>query len=308
MEIITICPVCKEKDLKFLFNAKDRHYNNKGDYSLNKCINCGVVFLNPMYDDTELMHFYPQSEYYAYHTDFENLVNEPNTLKSKLKKIFKTSKEYKELYSNPGNVLDIGCGNGFYINKLKNKGWKVKGVEPSKVASEIGNSIGLNIFNGSLIDAKYQDNEFDLIYSHHSFEHIYNPNETLVEINRVLKKDGKLFIGIPNFGGMNAKVWGRYWYYLGAPVHTFNYSPKNITLLLEKNKFKVEKINYVGSDTGIAGSISIFLNRKNGKMSDEGNSFLKHKFFFYFFSITGRIQNFFKMGDCMEIIAVKNIS
>jgi SAM-dependent methyltransferase len=301
MNKIVNCINCNSKEFKPFANVPDRHYGIKGNFTLDKCKNCGLVFLNPMPTEKELTAFYPQESYYSYHID----IFKKNPIKDFFKKLFLMDNSVKEpKFNKPGKILDIGCGNGWVLYQFKLKGWEVYGVEPSKIGSEIGNKAGLNIFNGELLSASFDNLKFDYVRSNHSFEHIHNPNEIINEIHRILKSNGKLLIGIPNINGINAKIFNKYWYYLGAPVHTFNYCEKTITEILNKNGFKIEKINYNSNWSGVLGSIQIYLNRKNQKISHDGFlvNFMPLRFLF---NVIAKTQNLFKVGDCIEIIAVK---
>lgn len=297
------CPNCESKAISKKYVTQDRHYGIKGDFTLYKCNHCKLVFLNPMFNENELAKFYPESDYYSYRVNFESESKE-HPVKTILKKIIYPERD-KMYLSRPGSILDIGCGNGWILYKFKKKGWNVAGVEPGKVAAEIGNKANLNIHNGTLLTANYASNQFDYIYSNHSFEHINNPNEVLAEMYKILKPDGKIMIGIPNYNGINSKIAKKYWYYLGAPVHTFNYSPQNIKQILAKHNFKVTSIKYVSTPIGILGSIQIYLNRKSGKKSDEGWVF-NSKILRMATKIISKIENVFKTGDCIEVYAIKN--
>jgi ubiquinone/menaquinone biosynthesis C-methylase UbiE len=202
-------------------------------------------------------------------------------------------------------MLDIGCGNGWFIFHMKNKGWEVHGVEPGLKAVETGRQMGLDI-NRNLLSTKFDADSFDYIRLNHSFEHIVNPDEILQEINRILKPSGKLFIGVPNINSLNAKIFREYWYYLGAPQHVYNYSDKTLPLLLQKYGFKIEKIFYNSWFIGMLGSFQIFLNRKSGKTSEQGFS-INFKPFQSMAGMISKLTNLFHAGDCIEIIAEKEL-
>jgi SAM-dependent methyltransferase len=302
MEKILECPNCSSSNIAEKYIVQDRHYGVKGDFNLSQCKQCKLVFLNPMFNDDELAKFYPEDDYYSYYVDF-GTKKKTSPIKELVKKIIYPIKE-EDRFATPGKVLDIGCGNGWVLYNFLKKGWQVAGVEPSKIAAEIGNKSNLNIHNGTLLSANYPTNEFDYVRSNHAFEHIYNPNEVLAEMHRVLKHDGKMMMGIPNYNGINSKIAKEYWYYLGVPVHTFNYSPKNITQMLAKHNFEVTSIKYVSSARGILGSIQVYLNRKNGKKSNEGSVFNSRTLFFIAKYIA-KLENLFNAGDCIEVFAVK---
>ena len=265
-----------------------------------KCCNCSLVFINPVPSTKELTNLYPEW-FYAYQP-YEKRLN--NAIKKMIRRIllFKESTSDPK-FDKPGRILDIGCGNGSFLNEMK--GWEKFGVEINAQAAKIGNDTGeMNIFAGDLIDAKYPSNFFDYIRSNHSFEHISNPNETLREIHRILKPDGKLLIGVPNINSLYARFFKKYWWFLGAPVHVFNYSDKTLKQMLKKHGFNINKLNYNSDCYGLVGSIQIYLNRNCGKLSEDG-VFVKSRIFRILAQLAARLCDLFNTGDSIEVIATK---
>jgi SAM-dependent methyltransferase len=188
---------------------------------------------------------------------------------------------------------------------MRDQGWRVDGVEISQAAAEVGrNMANLNIFSGGLTDARFPSNHFDYIRANHSFEHMCDPNETLNEIYRILKPGGRLLIGVPNQESLNSAVFGPYWWYRGAPVHPFTYSPSTLSRFLVKHGFNVNRVNYNSDYSGILGSLQIWANRNNGRRSTEGfliNSAPLKVICHWLAKIIDRLR----VGDAIEIIATK---
>ena len=294
------CINCGNDNFQNMYTTQDRHYGIKGDYTIVRCIQCDLHFLNPMPTPEFLDNAYPQT-YYSY----QDFYIKESFLHKIYNKFIVNMSTKDPVFKNPGTILDIGCGSGRFLYQMKLEGWKTFGVEISKSAADLGNKLeNLNIFNGEIIDAKFDAESFEYVRSNHSFEHIHNPLEVLAEIHKVLKKDGKLFIGVPNINSFNAYFFKKYWWYLGVPVHTYSYSVKTLSEILEKSGFVVENVNYNGDYSGILGSIQIFLNRKNGKLSEDG-FFVKNFICKAIFHQIANVLNFFKTGDAIEIICTK---
>lgn len=294
------CPLCQSSDIQLKYIAKDRHYGISGEYEIDICNACKLVFLNPMPTNEYLSSLYPET-YYSY----QDFFNDKKGISALLSKVLVNLDTKDPKFSHPGRMLDIGCGSGKFLYKMKQKGWEVYGVEISKNAADLGRNVAnLNIFSGEVIHANYPDNYFDYIRLNHSFEHINNPHETLTEIKRILKQDGKLMIGVPNINSLNAKIFKQYWYYLGAPVHTFNYSNKTLPLLLKKHDFKNIHVKYNSNYGGLLGSIQIYLNRNGNKKTDEGTLY-NNKLLRVITHQTANITDFFKLGDAIEVNATK---
>lgn len=101
---------------------------------------------------------------------------------------------------NAKTILDIGCGEGFSLQKIsENKiGEKLEGIDYSKDAIKIGKNLfpKLNLKQGSIYNLPYKNNAFDLVICTEVLEHLENPQKGLLEIKRVSKK--YMLLSIPN--------------------------------------------------------------------------------------------------------------
>jgi SAM-dependent methyltransferase len=201
--------------------------------------------------------------------------------------------------------LDVGCGSGWFLVKMRERGWDVRGVEPSAAAAELGRrEHNLDIFAGTLPEASFPAESFDYIRFNHSFEHVSDPNQVLAEVHRILRKDGKVMIGVPNRAGMNARLFGPYWWHLALPVHVFSYSTDTLRRMLEKHSFKIERIAYNTEKTGFMGSLQLFFNRKDEPAQCQGRITRSNESQIIF-SWVAHLQNLLRIADAIEITAVK---
>ena len=108
-------------------------------------------------------------------------------------------------------VLDLGCGPGIYIQKLKNKCKEIKGIDISKVEVEIAkeNNPEIDIVLGDAEKLPYNNNEFDIIFASLVLGHLDSWTKVLSEISRTLKKRGIFIFSIHNpvTDGMIKKKW-----------------------------------------------------------------------------------------------------
>lgn len=86
-------------------------------------------------------------------------------------------------------ILDLGCGN----DKYKSPGDRVIGLDISKLK-------GVDVvWNLEKTPLPLKDDEFDMVYAHHTFEHVSNLNNLISEIYRILKSGGILKVIVPHF-------------------------------------------------------------------------------------------------------------
>ena len=249
----------------------------------------------------ELSALYP-ADYYAYQQNFHS-----HPWKELVKSMVGLTIHTQDpKFPAPARVLDLGCGSGWFLRSMREQGWDTYGVEISESAAELGRKqSGLNIFAGTLSQANFANNYFDYVRANHSFEHISCPNETLDEVYRILRPEGKLMIAVPNIDSFNARIFRQYWWYLGAPVHCFNYSVRTLSQMLEKHSFSIERINFNSDYSGIVGSLQIWLNRTNGRNPTKGfainNPILKIAS-----QWAAKCIDLVRQGDAIEITAAKS--
>lgn len=294
------CPLCSESRLEELYLAKDPHYGIGGQHRIVRCVGCSLVFTDPILSEAELGSLYPP-DYYAY---------QDRRPEGFWKKFAKKMLGYWQGTKDPtfrtaGTFLDIGCGSGAFVQKMKQRGWDSYGIEINLAAARVGQSAGLKIISGSLRQARFSAELFDYIRASHSLEHMPDPGETLDEIFRILKPNGKFLVAVPNIAGLSARVFKQYWWHLCPPVHTFSYSTETLSRLVKQHAFSIERVIYNSDYVGLLGSLQIWLNRNRGKKSFEGWVFNTRPLRI----LSGWLQNAFDCigcGDMIEITAVRS--
>ncbi len=295
------CNICNRDNTKLLFKAKDLNNRMNGEFDIVKCQNCGLVYINPRPTKSEIFEFYQDYTLHKYRVKdakgnkdlfgriYNSIANNssfnPFRLKGKVKSC----------------VLDIGCGIGYYLKKLKDEGWETYGVEISPIAVKIGREqFGLDISQGDVTDACFKENFFDVVLMQWSLEHMHDPLSVLSEVRKIIKNNGIFIIGVPNIDGLSARIFKDLWYDLDAPRHLYHFSPKTLNLALEKTGFITEKIIYSPTPATIRNSLNHFF--KEYKL----NLQIPLAFSFIIFSITMPIALFAK-GDRTIFIVKKRI-
>jgi SAM-dependent methyltransferase len=291
------CPVCGSRESVPRFQARDPHYGNSGWWWERECSSCRSWFLDPMPTASQIAGFYPEDDYYAYRP-----ASERSPLKQALMTLLGCRPDTKEpRFERTGRMLDFGCGAGDFLAECRRRGWKCQGVEVSERAIAAAGARGLEV-RRSIED--YADASFDYVRANHSLEHVLDPPAIVREMYRVLKPGGTLFIGVPTRDGLPARVFGRYWWYLGAPVHPVTFSTSALTNLLQSVGFQPIRVT-TNSDYGsTAGSFQIFLNRHTRRKSSEGALF-RFKPALALGHWVARALDLVGQGDKLEVIAIK---
>jgi len=97
-------------------------------------------------------------------------------------------------------LLDVGCGDGSFILRVKDQFEEVFGLDISPIAVELCRKNGIKASQINLNEQTipYPDGFFDTIVSLEVIEHVFNPLSFLKEIHRALRPGGTLIISTPN--------------------------------------------------------------------------------------------------------------
>lgn len=192
MNVSVGCNLCKQNSYHLLFK--------KGDFNIVKCNNCGLVWVNPRPSDEYTKRLYQRPDYFK--RDPGGIGYRDYFADEKLHTItFEREFNIIAKFKKGGYLLDVGCAAGFGLKVAREKGWKVNGVEISKVASNYAKDrFGFDVSEGTLEEARYPSNHFDLIIAYSIIEHTPDPLVFLKEEKRILKDDGILVLATPDIG------------------------------------------------------------------------------------------------------------
>lgn len=135
----------------------------------------------------------------------------------------------------PGELLDIGCHAGFFLEVAKERGWKVSGIEPSVFgASFAREQLKLNIQNGFLDQATLGciEERYDVITLFEVLGSLHQPRRGLPLIHHALKKGGLLLLTTPDIESFWSRLLGYHWWQLDRP-YLYYFSKKSLFSLLE---------------------------------------------------------------------------
>lgn len=130
----------------------------------------------------------------------------------------------------PCKMLDVGCGTGFIMNLARQAGFEVIGVDPSegmlkKARAEYGFS-PRETFKSTADKLPFHDESFDFVFAAGSMEYVPNPEETAVEMNRVLRRGGVIRIidhGPPRRKNILTPFVYLYTHASGHLIHDYEY-------------------------------------------------------------------------------------
>lgn len=242
------CPNCGTENIFFVLSAKD-HTVSGESFEIWECKQCTQRFTQNVPGKDEIGKYY-QSENYISHSDTsKGLINflyhkvRNHTLVQKRKLI------EKSIGRNSGNILDVGAGTGSFLDVMKQAGWNVTGIEPEKSAREKAKNLhGLNLLEGDALFT-LQPQTFDAITLWHVLEHVHSLHEYVDQLKKLISKDGKIFIAVPNYTSPDQKIYLQFWAAYDVPRHLYHFSPASMKNILNYHGLKLEAMKPMWYDS-----------------------------------------------------------
>lgn len=209
----------------------------KGDWTVMKCADCGLGFLDPRPGADELAGLYA-AEYFQEQYDRGLSLDSPE-MKRRISQEAHRIRFFRRL-KKTGKVLDIGCGMGYFLHACRLQGYEVEGMDISADSSAYLRSVlKIEARTGTADSIDYREGSFDVITMWHFLEHTPDPRVYLEKARQWLKPDGLLVLDVPNYDGTDARKTWADWKGWQLPYHLFHFTPATLGRLLERFGFRV---------------------------------------------------------------------
>jgi len=245
------CPLCDGDTDELVISAHDRLNNLPGEFSVVRCLKCGLMRTNPRPSPETIGFYYPEN-YGPYlgtrvlSQDEQSSSNKEHIFPKQLirllyRKIVRFNTSCIPLMST-GTMLEVGCASGSFLHQMAKKGWDVEGIEFSLKAAEAARSLGYKVYSGHLETAPDPVHSFDLIVGWMLLEHLHDPVAGLTKLHEWANADTWLVLSVPNAGSLEFTFFKNRWYALQLPTHLYHFTPTTITKVLAKGGWRIEKI------------------------------------------------------------------
>ena len=125
-----------------------------------------------------------------------------------------------------GALLEIGCGDGEFLEIAVNLGYTVTGLEAwadrAAACTERLDGRG-TVVQGDVTDIRDWADTFDVCVLSDGIEHVYDPRAFLEDVHRLLKRGGVLFLATPTLDSWSARLLKQAWIgFKPEHLHYFN--------------------------------------------------------------------------------------
>jgi SAM-dependent methyltransferase len=196
-------------------------------FLLARCSRCGVVFYSGWSEGF-------QKELYEYYRERADLPRDKlydrinDTRYNGILNDFSRRVSAKRL-------LDVGCGQGQFVDAALRRGWDALGIDLSPEAVALCKQAGVPALHGDIHMPMLCPGTFDVITLFEVIEHIWEPHGFLNRCAKLLKPGGILYITTPNFNSLDRRVLGSGWRVI-HPEHLIYFTPATLARFVSDNK------------------------------------------------------------------------
>lgn len=202
-----------------------------------KCQKCHLVYVNPINKEDKINNDYSQRK----------SIDATIVRESRLRATKSQVRLIKE-YGNGTTLLDIGCGEGFFLFNASRAGYRIKGIELSQGATAYAKrEFGLDVQAGAFEELQLPENYFDVVTLWQVLEHLPHPLEVLKETHRILKPGGLIAASTPDIEGIPSRILRRRWWNIRR-IHINQFSTDTLTDILQNAGFRdLSSVSYTES-------------------------------------------------------------
>jgi SAM-dependent methyltransferase len=145
------------------------------------------------------------------------------------------------------SVVEVGCYVGVLLDRLRQQGWAVAGIEPDpRAAAFAAEHFDLTVEPTTVEAAEFPQTSFDAAIMLHVIEHLDDPRATLSRISELLRPGGLLVVETPTYDTAMFRLLGKRERSMSCDGHIFFYTASTLRAALERSGYRVVSARRVG--------------------------------------------------------------
>lgn len=260
------CPWCGSENNSKFIELKD-YFLTQEDFEILECNDCKLLFTSPCPAPDKIGDYYKSEEYLSHNEEKKGIVPMiyNQVKKVNIKNKYNIAVSRQKTKDKSLKLLDIGCGVGDFLNYAKGKGCEITGIEPSEDARKVAEEkLNTKILSPTELE-NIPDNSFDIITMWHVLEHVADLKTEIYHLQRLLKKDGRLILALPNYKSYDAEYYKDKWAAYDVPRHLNHFSQTSVKNIFKETQLQLIDIKPLKWDSHYISMLSEqYLNSKAG--------------------------------------------
>jgi SAM-dependent methyltransferase len=301
-DVLHECVACRAEKISY-WRQKNFQYTQSAshkEFHIYRCESCGTGFLNRpphvqwlqsiyQYSGQALTQAITLEDVLAREAEFPNCKVDAERMSHQANR-----------FNNSGNgqALDIGSGFGFYTQALRKTGYRTVSINPGKYENEVFRNLNGDEPLAVMFENYQPSGQFGVVMMSQVLEHLLEPDQAISKVSDLLAPGGVLACAVPNYDSFLVKLLGtKDNACLWVPEHVNYFTGKGLKALVERNGFRVVKVEQITRIPFNALSKRLRLKGRPAAVVDGLVKFLQIPF--------AGLMHYFGLGIYINLYAVK---
>lgn len=235
-----VCPTCSSRS--------HREELQKDHMTIVRCDDCGLVYVNPAFNEEHYRAVYSSEQYQGIMRDLGIKSHDYRVERFGAERVEILAQHVRTTPGERPTFLDVGCSTGFVVEAARGRGWRAVGIDLNPSAIAFGQARGLDLKHVGLEDVDFPPGSFHAIALFDVIEHLLHPRATVERCLALLKPRGILFLYVPNYDSASRLLMGPDAHFLWPTHHLNYYTPETMTDFMSRAGLQVEVLLTEGLD------------------------------------------------------------
>lgn len=250
VETLFTCMYCRGDQFEVVYaDCRDYYLGKPFTVDYVRCADCGLVQQTPVPDDVSV--FY---EAYPVH-------GKKSAVHESVRRLVVSAPYFDaEACGERTVLLDYGCGDGWYLDSMKQRGLNLLGFEPNpEYASGVSDRLGLPVFGDAASLIAAHAGSVDVVTMHFVLEHVTDLHGAFASVSALLRPGGIFYLVVPNIASTEARMFGKKWHGLDPPRHISFPDQSVVECLGTEYGMVLASRRFIPFPNGIAGSLPVVI-------------------------------------------------
>ena len=201
----------------------------------------------------------------------------------------------------PKSLVDVGAGFGIFLEEVNKRKLfnETYGVEPSVDLAETCRKKGINVIEKAVEEIGENELQVSIATSFEVFEHLFNPEEFINSIKKIIKPNGIILFTTLTISGLDLLVLGKNSKSILPPHHINFFSIEGLKILMDRCCLEVVEIKIPGKL-----DVDIIMNMINDNPQLEIPDFIKYIYKYRSVDLYENFQTFLQQNNLSSHVRV----